>query len=82
MFQDTVNKLDNPAQTSTFGRSKGNIFLVDTKSRQVIWSTYDPPKGSADQGSRPHRLRHCKPSQEGPEPEKEVAALFSFTISR
>jgi hypothetical protein len=47
MFQDTVNKLDNPAQTSTFGRSKGNIFLVDTKSRQVIWSTYDPPKGSA-----------------------------------
>src|SRR5690348_5474357 len=26
MFQDTVNKLDNPAQTSTFGRSKGNIF--------------------------------------------------------
>jgi hypothetical protein len=34
-------------QTSTFGRSKGNIFLVDTKSRQVLWSTYDPPKTTA-----------------------------------
>jgi len=48
MFQDTVNKLDNPAQTSTFGRSKGNIFLVDAKSRHVIWSTFDPPRGSAN----------------------------------
>jgi len=34
-------------QPSTFGRSKGNIFLVDTKSRQVLWSTYDPPKSTA-----------------------------------
>jgi hypothetical protein len=36
-----------PTQVSTFGRSKGNIFLVDTKSRQVLWSTYDPPKSTA-----------------------------------
>jgi len=34
-------------QPSTFGRSKGNIFLVDAKSRQVLWSTYDPPKTNA-----------------------------------
>jgi hypothetical protein len=47
MFQDTVNKLDNPGQNSSFGRSKGTVFLVDAKSRLVIWSTYDPPKGSA-----------------------------------
>ncbi len=33
--------------TTSFGRSKGNIFLVDAKSRQVLWSTYDPPKTSA-----------------------------------
>ena len=45
MFQDTVNKLDNPNNNSSFGRSKGNIFLVDAKSRQVVWSTFDPPKG-------------------------------------
>jgi hypothetical protein len=38
------NKLANPASASSFGRSKGNIFLVDTKSHQVIWSTYQPPK--------------------------------------
>jgi hypothetical protein len=35
------------SQPSTFGRSKGNIFLVDTKSRQIVWSTYDPPKSTA-----------------------------------
>jgi len=45
MFQDTVNKLDAPS--SSFGRGKGNIFLVDAKSRQVVWSTFDPPKGGA-----------------------------------
>jgi hypothetical protein len=45
MFQDTVNKLDAP--TSSFGRSKGNIFLVDAKSRQVVWSAFNPPKGAA-----------------------------------
>jgi hypothetical protein len=46
MITDTVNKLENPAANSTFGRGKGTIFLVDTKSRAVLWSTYDPSKGS------------------------------------
>jgi hypothetical protein len=41
---DPANKLDNPASTSTIGRSKGTIFLVDTKSRQVVWSIYELPK--------------------------------------
>jgi hypothetical protein len=44
---ETVNKLSNPASNSSFGRGKGTIFLVDRKSRQVIWSVYEPPKGSA-----------------------------------
>ena len=44
MFTDPVNKLENPAMNSSFGRGKGNIFLVDAKSRQVVWSTFDPPK--------------------------------------
>lgn len=47
LFGDTVNRLDNPAQNSSFSRSKGNVFLVDAKSRQVIWSTYDPPRSTA-----------------------------------
>jgi hypothetical protein len=46
-FSATSNKADNVAPTSTFGRSKGNIFLVDSRSRQVLWSTYDPPKSNA-----------------------------------
>ena len=29
------------------GRSRGNVFLVDPKSRQVIWSVYERPKGTA-----------------------------------
>ena len=43
---DTVNKLDNPALKSSFGRGKGTVFLVDTKSRQVVWSMYQAPKGT------------------------------------
>ena len=38
------NTLDNPSLSATFGRGKGTFFLVDAKSRQVLWSTYDPPK--------------------------------------
>jgi hypothetical protein len=30
--------------TSTFSRGKGNVFLVDLKSRRVIWSVYERPK--------------------------------------
>lgn len=44
---ETINKQSNPALSSTFGRGKGMVFLVDVKSRQVIWSSYEPPKGTA-----------------------------------
>jgi hypothetical protein len=44
---ETVNKLENPALNSTFGRAKGTVFLVDAKSRQVLWSLYQPPKSSS-----------------------------------
>jgi hypothetical protein len=44
---ETVNKQNNPALSSSFGRGKGVVFLVDVKSRQVIWSSYQPPKGTA-----------------------------------
>ena len=51
-------------QPSTFGRGRGTIFLVDRKSRAVIWSTYDRPNNMradtldkiADQIV--HRLKH------------------------
>jgi hypothetical protein len=40
LITETENKLDNPALNSAFGRGKGTIFLVDVKSSQVLWSTY------------------------------------------
>ncbi len=45
LITDTVNKLAPP--TSSFGRSRGTVFLVWAKSRQVVWSAYEPAKGSA-----------------------------------
>jgi hypothetical protein len=35
-----------PPRTSSFNRGRGNIFIVDRKSRNVIWSIYEPPKDS------------------------------------
>jgi hypothetical protein len=44
LLGDTVNKLSNPASSSSFGRSRGTVFLVDAKSRLVVWSVYQPVK--------------------------------------
>ncbi len=38
---ETVNKLDSVS--STFGRAKGLVFLVDAKTREVVWSTFEAP---------------------------------------
>jgi hypothetical protein len=43
----TENTLSNPATSSGFSRARGTVFLVDAKSRQVIWSVYAPPKDFA-----------------------------------
>jgi hypothetical protein len=47
LVTDTVNKLQNPATNSSFGRSKGTVFLIDAKSHQVIWSIFQPPKDAS-----------------------------------
>jgi hypothetical protein len=41
---ETANKLSDPAANSSFGRGKGTIFLVNVKSKQVIWSVFERPK--------------------------------------
>jgi hypothetical protein len=46
LLTETVNKLASPGSNS-FGRGKGTVFLVDAKSRQVVWSAYQLPKGSS-----------------------------------
>jgi hypothetical protein len=47
LLTDTVNKLATPGSSSSFSRGKGTVFLVDAKSRQVVWSVYQLPKGSS-----------------------------------
>jgi hypothetical protein len=44
LFGEPVNKLSSPGANSNFGRATGTVFLVDVKSRQVVWSAYDVPK--------------------------------------
>lgn len=33
-----------PARSSAFSRAPGNVFLVDVRTRNVLWSTYARPK--------------------------------------
>jgi hypothetical protein len=44
LLGETVNKLSNPSSASSFGRARGTVFLVDAKSRRVIWSVFEPAK--------------------------------------
>jgi len=45
-----INIKNAPDQRfSSFGRGKGNIFLVDRRTKAILWSTYERPRsGSAD----------------------------------
>lgn len=52
-LKDTVNKADKPGSMTVSGRGRGTIFLVDVKSRQVLWSAFEKPKSSA-----PNELDH------------------------
>jgi hypothetical protein len=47
LLTETANKLSNPSLSSSFGRGKGTIFLVDKGSRHVLWSVYQPAKDSS-----------------------------------
>jgi hypothetical protein len=35
------------ARVTSGGRSRGAIFLVNRKTRDILWSTYERPKGTA-----------------------------------
>lgn len=44
---------DEPARIRSFSRGRGTFFLVDRKTRNVLWSTYERPKnGSPDELNR------------------------------
>lgn len=38
-----ARKEERPLHTS-FGKGRGTVFLVDVRSREVIWSAYEKPK--------------------------------------
>lgn len=42
---DAVNRLEPVGQMAVFGRGKGTVFLVDAKSREVLWSAFEKPAG-------------------------------------
>jgi len=44
---EPLNKTESPAANSTVGRSKGTVFMVGTKSRQVVWSVYELPRDAS-----------------------------------
>jgi hypothetical protein len=53
LLTDTVNKADSAGSMGISGRGRGTLFLVDVKSRQVLWSAFEKPKDSS-----PHELDH------------------------
>jgi hypothetical protein len=62
---------NSPVHLTSFGKGKGMFFLVDRRTRNVIWSTYALPKNfSSDQLNRTarevtERLQHdMKPPTE------------------
>jgi hypothetical protein len=42
---------DSEPKVSSFSHGRGTVFLVDAKSKQVLWSAYQPPKNGS-----PHEL--------------------------
>jgi hypothetical protein len=49
LLAETVNKADKPGGMGVSGRSRGTVFLVDVKSREVLWSAFEKPKSSSPQ---------------------------------
>ena len=43
---DSTGESDRLPRGSSFGRGKGTLFLVDTSSRAVLWSVYEPPRNT------------------------------------
>ena len=52
-MDETVNKADKAGSMGVSGRGRGTLFLVDVKSRQVLWSAFEKPKNSS-----PRELDH------------------------
>jgi hypothetical protein len=41
-----ADRPDSPPRVSSFSRGRGNIFLIDRRTKRVLWSDYRRPKNS------------------------------------
>lgn len=41
--------LEKPGRFASISRAKGNLFLVDLKSHEVLWSVYEKPKNTSSE---------------------------------
>jgi hypothetical protein len=46
LHEGSITTVAETPRPSTFSRTKGTLFLVDTKSKQVVWSIYGKPKNT------------------------------------
>lgn len=54
--RDIIGKEEPVVRTSSFRKGRGVVFLVDRRTRQVVWSTHERPKDtSAEQLDRTAR---------------------------
>jgi hypothetical protein len=42
-----ADRPDVPARTSSFSRGRGNVFIIDRKTKRILWSDYRRPKNSS-----------------------------------
>lgn len=49
LLADTVNKADKAGGMGVSGRGRGTLFLVDVKTRQVLWSVFEKPRNPSPQ---------------------------------
>ena len=45
---------------SSFGRGRGNVFIVSRQSHQVLWSAYERPRGSSSREVEKNARRFAK----------------------
>lgn len=65
--------LSSGYRPSTFGRGKGNIFIVSRANRSVLWSIYQPPKNRTSGELTKTAARVVKHLEEDLNPKKPSA---------
>jgi hypothetical protein len=61
-----------PVRSASFSRGKGTIFLVDRKSRDVVWSLYAPPKSTRPEDLNRNASSIAKKIEEALRPPKST----------